>query len=166
MDALLGLAPSADDYANLPVRHALTWGACADAIPAGDWYLVAFRSIQRAGADADRLRLFDDLAHAEAEHAPGFLHYFKGPLAKDGSCLSFCLWNSRAEARLAAAEPAHREAVSVISEMYESYVLEFLQVRKRDATAVLEFEPYDSRSAAPSRRDVAPRLMGLNPATS
>jgi hypothetical protein len=166
MDALLGLEPSADNYAHLPVQQALTWGACADGIPAGEWYLVAFRSIQRAAADAERLRLFDDLAHAEAEYAPGFLHYFKGPLAQDGSCLSFCLWNSRAEARLAAAQPAHREAVSVISEMYESYVLEFLQVRKRDAAAVLEFEPYDSRSEAPARRDVAPPLMGLNPATS
>jgi hypothetical protein len=166
MDALSGLAPTLDGYASLPVQQALTWAECADAIPPGEWYLVAFRSVQRHGADADRLRLFDDLAHAEAEHAPGFVHYFKGPLAADGSCLSFCLWTSRAEARTAAAQPAHREAVSIIAEMYEHYSLEFFQMRKRDATAALEFEPHDGRPPASLRRGTPFPLMGLNPAPS
>jgi hypothetical protein len=166
MDALLCLAPAVDRYAHLPVQQALTWSACADAIPPGEWYLVAFRSVQRAGADADRLRLFDDLAHAEAEHAPGFVHYYKGPLAADGSCLSFCLWNSRAEARAAAAQPAHGEAVAIIAEMYDQYALEFLQVRKRDAAAALEFEPYGGRPEATVHPGAIPPLIGFSPAPS
>ena len=166
MDALIGLEPSGDQYARLPVQQALTWAACADAMPLGEWYLVVFRSVQRAGANADRLRAFDDLAHAEAEDAPGFVHYFKGPLAADGSCLSFCLWDSRSNARKAAAQPAHRDAVSVISEMYESYVLEFLQMRKRDVAVALEFETYDGRHEATPRRVVIRPLMGLSPAPS
>ena len=166
MDALLGLSPTVDGYARLPIQQALTWATCADAIPQGEWYLVVFRSIQRAGADADRLRLFDDLAHAEAEQAPGFVHYYKGPLAADGSCLSFCAWTSRAEARQAAAQPSHREAVSIIDEMYELYSLEFHQVRKRDAAAALEFEPYERGHEASAPLGVTSPLMGLNLAPS
>ena len=52
--------------------------------------------------------------------APGFVHYFKGPMGPDGSCLSFCLWQSRADARSAAGRPAHVEAVGLLDEMYES----------------------------------------------
>jgi hypothetical protein len=164
MDALIGLTPSIDDYARLPVQQALTWAEHADGIPPGEWYLVVFRSIQRAGADAERLTAFDDLAHAEAEGAPGFVHYFKGPLVADGSCLSFCLWNSREDARAAAARPAHREAVSVIGEMYELYALEFHRMRKHHATAALEFEPYDSRPEPSGHRAATHPLLGLSPA--
>jgi hypothetical protein len=166
MDALIRLTPAIGDYARLPVQQAFTWAATSDGIPPGEWYLVAFRSIQRSGADADRLRAFDDLAHAEAEGAPGFVHYFKGPLGADGSCLSFCLWNSRADARAAASQPAHREAVSVIGEMYELYALEFHRMRKRHATAALEFEPYDARQTASAHRAATHPLLGLSPASS
>jgi hypothetical protein len=165
MDALIGLEPAVDAYARLPIQQALTWADCADAMPPGDWYLVVFRSIQRPGADAVRLQLFDDLAHAEAEGSPGFVHYFKGPLAPDGSCLSFCLWTSRAEARAAAVKPGHREAVSIVAEVYEVYSLEFHRVHKRDARASLEFEPYDLRPQPAAHGGPSP-LMGLNPAQS
>ena len=165
MDALIGLEPAVDAYARLPIQQALTWADCADAVPPGDWYLVVFRSIQRPGADAVRLQLFDDLAHSEAEGSPGFVHYFKGPLAPDGSCLSFCLWTSRAEARAAAVKPGHREAVSIVAEVYEVYSLEFHRVHKRDARAALEFEPFDLRPE-PAALAGMPPLMGLNPAQS
>jgi hypothetical protein len=165
MDALLDLAPTVDHYAGLPIAQALTWGDCADAMPLGDWYLVVFRSIQRPGADALRLQHFDDIAHEEAEASPGFLHYFKGPLASDGSCLSFCLWTGRAEARAAAVLPRHRDAVSLIHEMYETYSLEFHAVRKLDAVATLEFEPYDLRRDTAAKGSMTP-LVGLNPAQS
>jgi hypothetical protein len=166
MDALIGLAPAVEQYVSLPIQQALTWADCAHEMPAGEWYLVAFRSVQRAGADVDRLRAYDDLAHAESEGADGFVHYYKGPIAADRSCLSFCLWNSRADARAAAARPAHREAVSILAEMYESYSLEFLQVRKHDSVAVLEFEPYDSRPDTPAQRGSTPPLIGLRLAPS
>jgi len=131
MDALAALAPVSEDYATLPVADAFDWTGAGRQLGTGEWYLVAFRSIRRAGADEVRLAEFDDRAHHEAESAPGFVHYFKGPAAADGSCLSFCLWTSRAEARAASGRPAHLEAVSVIGEMYEAYTLEFLRVTGR-----------------------------------
>ena len=65
-----------------------------------------------------RLNEFDARAHAEAASAPGFVYYFKGPSAPDGSCLSFCLWTGRTEARAAAGRPDHVEAVALVDEMY------------------------------------------------
>jgi hypothetical protein len=165
MDALARLAPTAEDYAWLPVARALTWGDCAD-MALGDWYLVVFRSVLRADADENRLNGYDDFAHAEAKQADGFLHYFKGPLAADLSCLSFCLWTSRAEARAAAGRPAHRAAVSIIGETYEQFALEFVQVRKRDAAAGLEFEPYDVQSEADAAVGAPRTSLGFSPAAS
>ena len=104
--------------------------------------MVAFRSIRRIDADEARLNLHDELAHLEAAGSPGFVHYFKGPAAPDRSCLSFCLWNSRTEARAASGQRRHVEAVSLLNEMYESYNLEFVRVTGR-AGQPLRFEPYD-----------------------
>ena len=77
-----------------------------------------------------------------AAAAPGFVFYFKGPAAADRSCLSFCLWTGRREARAASGKPNHVEAVSLLNEMYESYNLEFLRVTGRPGQPLL-FEPYD-----------------------
>ena len=142
MDLLHLLAPVSEAYATLPVRDAFNWQEASAELGNGEWYLVAFRSIRRADADEERLALFDELAHQEAATSPGFVHYFKGPQASDGSCLSFCMWQSRADARAAAGRPDHVRAVSLISEMYESYVLEFHRVM-RLANGPLAFEPYD-----------------------
>lgn len=144
MDALDELVPTTETYARLPVADAFNWADCAPAIEPGEWYLVAFRSTVRPDADLERLREYDDWAHAEASGAPGFVHYYKGPLAHDGSCLSFCLWNSRAEARSAARGPKHIEAVSLIAETYAEYTLEFISMCKTDAVATLTFAPYDT----------------------
>jgi hypothetical protein len=144
MDAFAALEPINDAYASLPIGEAFDWRGATSALPAGaEWYLVAFRSVRRADADEARLCEFDERAHLEAAASPGFVHYFKGPTAPDGSCLSFCLWDSRAEARSASGRPAHQEAVTLISEMYERYTLEFLRVRHRFGAPGLVFEPYD-----------------------
>ena len=113
MDAFAALAPVSEAYAHLPVAEAFDWSRVGRQLGTGEWYLVAFRSIRRLDADEVRLTEFDDRAHHEAQSSPGFVHYFKGPAAADRSCLSFCLWTSRAEARAAAGRPAHIEAVSV-----------------------------------------------------
>ena len=147
MDAFAALEPVSEAYASLPVAQAFDWTDVARQLGEGEWYLVAFRSIRRVDADEVRLTAFDDGAHIEAQSAPGFVHYFKGPAAGDGSCLSFCLWTSRAEARAASGRPAHIEAVAVINEMYERYTLEFLRVSGRTG-APLRFEPYDTEPAA------------------
>lgn len=142
------LRPVVDDYATRPIEAAFNWADVADPGTSGEWYLVVFRSIRRAGADERLLTEHDDRAHREAEASDGFVHYFKGPLIADRSCLSFCLWTSRAAARAAAGRSAHREAVTLVAEMYERYTLEFYRVTKpREATA-FRFEPYDAPAAA------------------
>lgn len=147
MDALDALAPTSERYAHVPMPDAFDWSVADGALGIGEWYLVVFRSIRRVGADEERLRRFDDDAHAEAAGQPGFVHYFKGPAALDQSCLSFCLWDSRSHARSAAGRPAHVSAVALLDEMYESYALEFLRVGRAALGARLTFEPYDAAPA-------------------
>jgi hypothetical protein len=142
MDALVALEPISDAYATLPVAEAFDWSGVARQLGSGEWYMVAFRSIRRIDADEERLTEFDERAHLEAARAPGFVHYFKGPAASDRSCLSFCLWTGRHDARAAAGGPCHVEAVWLLDEMYESYMLEFLRVTGRVGQP-LRFEPYD-----------------------
>ena len=143
MDALHRLEPVGESYATLPIADAFNWGDATTDLGDGEWYLVAFRSIRKPDADEARLEKFDERAHREATRAKGFVHYFKGPRADDGSCLSFCLWNSRSDARAAAGRPAHVRAVSLIDEMYALYTLEFHRVR-REAGGPLTFAPYDA----------------------
>ena len=162
MDLLHGLEPVSEGYATLPVAEAFTWQRVHADLGDGEWYLVAFRSIRRAGADEERLTLYDELAHQEAAGAPGFVHYFKGPRAADGTCLSFCLWQTRADARAAAGRPDHVRAVSLIDEMYASYTLEFHRV-SRHAGGPLAFEPYD-RPGVPPHVHVAGRDLHPIPA--
>ena len=141
MDALPRLAPVSGAYASLPVADAFTWADGAAELTEGEWYLVAFRSIRAEGADEARLDEYDERAHLEAAASPGFIHYLKGPRSADGSCMSFCLWQSRADARAAAGKPDHLRAVSLLAEMYESYELEYHTVR-REAGGPLTFAPY------------------------
>lgn len=141
MDVLQRLSPISDEYARLPVAEAFNWADAATELGDGEWYLVAFRSIRAAAADEAKLDAYDERAHLEAAASPGFIHYLKGPRATDGTCMSFCLWQSRADARAAAGKPDHVQAVSLLDEMYESYTLEYLQVR-RDTDGQLTFEPY------------------------
>ena len=129
MDALDRLQPISDRYATLPIEDAFDWSAVGRQLGVGEWYLVVFRSVRRPGADEDRLTAFDEAAHVEAAGAPGFIHYFKGPSAADGSCLSFCIWTGRAEARAAAGRPDHTEAVTLLNEMYLDYRLELMRMR-------------------------------------
>ncbi len=148
MDAFAALTPVSDAYATLPVADGFDWRDVAAQLGDGEWYMVAFRSIRRVGADEMRLIEFDERAHQEAAGAPGFVHYFKGPTVADGSCLSFCLWTSRAEARAAAGRPNHIEAVALLNEMYERYTLEFLRVTGR-AGEPLTFVWYDAVGVPP-----------------
>ena len=141
MDALAALEPVSDAYALMPVADAFDWTGVGRQLGDGEWYLVAFRSVRRVGADEVRLAEVDERAHQEAATAPGFVFYFKGPTASDRTCLSFCFWTSRSEARAASGRPDHLEAVTLLGEMYERYTLEFLRVTGRAGS--LRFEPYD-----------------------
>ncbi len=150
------LVPVSDRYASLPVADAFDWAACASQVDPGEWYMVAFRSVRRPGVDEERLMAYDDWAHHEAMKAPGFVHYYKGPTTSDGRCMSFCLWDSRVEARESAGRPAHTQAAALTHEAYAEYTLEFHRVRRND-DATFTFEPYDAASGgrppAPRRRN-------------
>lgn len=164
---LIRLAPVSDGYATVPVSEAFDWGACATTTGAGAWYLVAFRSVLREGVNIARLLEYDQRAFEEAADAPGFIHYFKGPLNERLECLSFCLWDTREHARAAARRTAHVEAVGLIHEMYESYVLEFLTVTKHHGASRLEFEPYGaSEPSPPTNATTGSRSAGTNPPSS
>jgi hypothetical protein len=165
MDALAALAPISDAYARMPVADAFDWTAAGEALGEGEWYMVAFRSIRRRDADERMLTEYDERAHQEASRSAGYIHYFKGPLAADGCCLSFCIWSSRAEARAAAGKPLHAEAASLVAAMYEHYTLEFLRLR-RTAGGPLTFEPYDAPAAPPARPFVDGLDLSPRPAPS
>ena len=152
------LVPVSDRYATLPVADAFTWEACERDVEPGEWYMVAFRSIRRPDIDEDRLTAYDDWAHAEATGAPGFVHYLKGPTQPDGRCMSFCLWDSRAEARQAAGRPAHIQAAALTHEAYAEYTLEFHRVA-RVADGGFTFEVYDESRAWKIVEPKQPRVL-------
>ena len=162
MDALEALSPVYGDYATMPVADAFDWSAAGEALGEGEWYMVVFRSVRRPDADEATLTDYDDRAHLEASRSDGFVHYFKGPLAADGTCLSFCIWASRADARAASSKPLHAEAAGLVAEMYERYTLEFLRLR-REAGGPLVFEAYDAPGRAPAPSPFA-AIPGFSPA--
>jgi hypothetical protein len=143
------LAATGPAYATQPIQDAVDWSSVMRPTDVGEWYLVVFRSVRKAIADEARLTWYDERAHEEAASIPGFVHYFKGPLAEDRSCLSFCLWTSRAAARGASALPHHREAVQLIRESYDRYTLELYRVIKEVGAADVVIEPYE-RPAPPA----------------
>ena len=158
MDALHALTPVSDAYAHLPVADAFDWTAAGEALGTGEWYMVAFRSVRRPDADESMLTEYDERAHAEAAASEGYLHYFKGPLASDETCLSFCIWTSRAAARAAAGKPLHAEAAALVGRMYDTYRLEFLRLQ-RSGGGRLTFEPYDG----PATPGTKPPALGPLP---
>ena len=81
----------------------------------------------------------DERAQESARYSPGFLYYFMGTPLADGSCMSFCLWNSQREAQIAARHLAHQEAQSLAETMYEVFALERHIVRKADASSDVTF---------------------------
>ena len=142
------LKPASGDYASLPLPEAFSWTKCAPRIESGEWYLVAFRSVHREGADEQTLEEYDLRAAEEAALAPGFVHYYRGPVTSTRSCLSFCIWESRDDARTASRGPRHREAIGIVEQMYERYELEFHRLIKRLGAEGLWFEPYDALASA------------------
>jgi len=110
-------------YANLPIEQGFNWDPCLQYEAFDSLYLVVFRSVRRASADLDLLREFDDRAYSEASNSGGLLRYFKGEMNEQRECLSFCLWETRDQARAAASGPSHGRAAGITASMYESYRL-------------------------------------------
>jgi hypothetical protein len=80
--------------------------------------------LRRAEADLDLLHEHDDRAYEEALASGGLLRYFKGQANERGECLSFCLWETREQARQAADAAPHRSAAGVSAEMYLSFSID------------------------------------------
>jgi hypothetical protein len=136
-EACQQISPTHPDYAILPIEDGFDWsrlsGCAFDRL-----YLVAFRSVWQPEADLDLLREHDDRAFEEALGSGGLLRYFKGHADKRGECLSFCLWETREQARQAADAASHRSAAGVSAQMYLSYVLERYWIQKFGEKLVFE----------------------------
>ncbi|HEY8686515.1 MAG TPA: hypothetical protein VIO57_12990 [Chloroflexota bacterium] len=140
-DAFLALTPITPGYAVAPIRDGFNWDSCASLLPAGQWYLVVFRSTRREHADDLLLEMYDYGAYIEAQRrASGLLFYFRGMPNERRECLSFCIWESREEAARASRLALHRTATQVVGEMYESFALERYLLRRVAARNTLEFE--------------------------
>jgi len=136
-EACRRISPIYPNYATLPIQTGFDWSALSGC-PFDGVYLVVFRSVRRPTADLDLLREHDDRAYEEAVNSGGLLHYFKGDADERGQCLSFCLWESREDARRASGGSMHEEAARITVEMYESYLLERYELT---ASEDIEAEP-------------------------
>ena len=119
------------EYSRLPIEAGFNWHEAFADVDGGEWYLVVFRSWHRADADHAYLTWLDERASRAASQHPGFLYYFIGTPRADGSCLSFCVWHSRQDAIVAAADPEHREAMANGLPCFAHYRLERYDVIKR-----------------------------------
>ena len=138
------ISPVCADYAARPIQDAFSWSSSLAGCPFDRLYLVVFRSVRRPDADLEHLREYDDRAYAEALDSGGLLRYFKGEADERRECVSFCLWQSRAQAIEAAGAASHRSAVAITALMYESYVLErywLKKVSRAERGEGLDFEP-------------------------
>jgi hypothetical protein len=124
------ISPLHPDYATRPIQEGFDWASSLADCPFDQLYLVVFRSVRRQEADLVMLHEQDDLAYEEARESGGLLRYFKGHANERGECLSFCLWETREQARRAADAASHRSAAGVSARMYLSYSLERHWIRK------------------------------------
>ena len=136
-ESCLRISPKHADYAKLPIGDGFDWSPLSGCI-FDELYLVVFRSVRRPDADLVLLRERDDRAYEEALVSGGLLRYFKGQANERGECLSFCLWETREQARQAADAASHRSAAGVSAQMYVSYLLERYWIRKAGEKLVLE----------------------------
>src|SRR5215208_3624815 len=128
-EACQQISPRHPDYATLSIEDGFEWASLSCCL-FERLYLVAFRSVWRPEADLDLLREHDDRAYEEALVSGGLLRYFKGQANERGECLSFCLWETREQARNAAGATSHRSAARVTAQMYSSYMLDRYWVKK------------------------------------
>jgi hypothetical protein len=131
------LEPVTPDYAIRGIEEAFNWRDCLASVNAGEWYVVAFRSVRRPNADDELLYRLDERALTEANAHTGLARYFSGELDDERRCLSMCVWEDRTRAQEAAALPAHTAAIEVSGATYTSYVLERYRLTKRDGEVEL-----------------------------
>jgi hypothetical protein len=135
-ESCLKISPKHPDYATLPIQAGFDWfplfGCAFERL-----YLVVFRSV-RPDADLVLLREHDDRAYQEALKSGGLLKYFKGHANDRGECLSFCLWETRDQARKAANATSYKSAADLTAQMYLSYLLDRYWLKKASGNLVFE----------------------------
>ena len=131
------ISPRHPGYATLSVEDGFDWSSLSCCL-FERLYLVAFRSLRRPDVDLDLLSEHDDRAYEEALESGGLLRYFKGHANEWGECLSFCLWETREQARQAADAASHRSAIGATAQMYLSYSLERYWIQKTGEELVFE----------------------------
>jgi hypothetical protein len=136
-EACQRISPRHPDYATLPIEDGFDLSSLSCCY-FERLYLVVFRSVWQPETDLDLLREHDDRAFEEALMSGGLLRYFKGHANERGECLSFCLWETREQARQAAGAPSHRSAAGISVQMYLSYVLERYWLKKVEENLVFE----------------------------
>jgi hypothetical protein len=135
------IAPTTPGYATLPVLEGFNWSACLAGVASGTWFLVTFRSVRRVDADAALLTDHDDRAFAEALGSSGLLCYFRGELAAERRCLSFCVWERPDQARSASLLPEHQLAAHLARAFYDRYEVSRHWLVKRPGVAEPELLP-------------------------
>ena len=136
-ESCLQISPRHSDYATLSIQEGFDWSSLSGC-SFDELYLVVFRSVRRPDADLALLREYDDRAYEEALGSGGLLQYFKGHANERGECLSFCLWETREQARKAAAAASHASAADITAQMYLSYVLDRYWLKKAGEELVFE----------------------------
>jgi hypothetical protein len=136
-EACQQISPRHPDYATLSIEDGFDWSSLSCCL-FDRLYLVGFRSVWQPVADLDLLRERDDRAFEEALESGGLLRYFKGHANERRECLSFCLWETREQAKQAADAASHRSAAGVSAQMYLSYLLERYWVKKVEEYLVFE----------------------------
>lgn len=145
------LRPRSASYATAPILEGFNWAECARRLPAGEWYMVVFRSIRRDPGENLTLEMYDYGAYIEAQRrASGLVYYFRGTPNERGECLSFCIWSTRDEAARAARLPLHTAAMATVEETYVWYSLERYVLRKRAGQRDLECESCPGPESAAS----------------
>lgn len=129
-EACQQISPTHSNYATLPVQDGFNWSTSLSGCDFDRLYLVVFRSVRRKTADLQLLIEHDDRAYEEALKSGGLLRYFKGYANERGECMSFCLWDTREQARKAAGAASHQSAASITAQTYESYVLDRYWLKK------------------------------------
>ena len=149
-EACRRISPINLNYANVPIEEGFDWSSCLDAACFERLYLVVFRSVRRPAADLRLLKEHDDRAYGDAIEAGGLLRYFRGEMNARRECLSFCLWESREQARRASSGSLHRAATGIVAETYESYTLERYEVMKvKGAKGSLVLRPLEGVTSCP-----------------
>ena len=132
------ISPVYPDYAARPIENGFSWSSSLAGCAFDRLYLVVFRSVRRPDADLALLREHDDRAYEEALVSGGLLRYFKGHANERDECLSFCLWETREQARQAADAASHRSSADVSAQMYLSYSLDRYWIEKVGEKLIFE----------------------------